>query len=152
MKPRRAVSRVLLADGLVIALAVVAGCSLFGSDRGGGDDGGDDDRFVQVGHPKTAPSGAYTASLDDGADQNGVATRIVVITDADGEEVFRDDYAYSTRHGVGVTWLSSADQLWILSSDVGTAHVDRQADGTWTKTGITPETKDTIPEDIDQLR
>jgi hypothetical protein len=144
------VSRILLASGLVIALTVVAGCSLFGRDRGGGGD--DDDRFVQVGNPKTAPSGAYTASLDDGADQNGVATRIVVITDADGEEVFRDDYAYSTRHGVGVTWLSSADQLWILSSDVGTAHVDRQADGTWTKTGITPETKDTIPEEIDQLR
>lgn len=138
--------RTLLAVGLMAALTVVAGCSLFGSDRDG------DDRFVEVGRPKESPSSEFTASLAEGPSQNGVATRIVVVTDADEREVFRDDYAYSTRHGVGVTWLSSADQLWILSSDVGTAHIDRQTDGTWAKTAITPETRDTVPEEITKLR
>jgi len=138
------VFRVRLAGVLVVALIVVAGCSLFGSDS--------DDRFVDVGRPKESPSGAFTASLEEGPEQNGVETHIVVISDADGREVFRDDYAYSTRHGVRVTWLSSDDQLWILSSDVGTAHVDRQEDGTWTKTAITPETADTIPAEIADLR
>jgi hypothetical protein len=138
------VSRVRLAGVLVIALAVVVGCSLFGRDS--------DDRFVDVGRPKESPSGTFIASLEEGPEQNGVETRVVVISDANGREVFRDDYAYSTRHGVRVTWLSSADQLWILSSDVGTAHVDRQEDGTWTKTAITPETADTVPEEIAELR
>lgn len=138
-------SRALLAGGLVIVLAVLAGCSLFG--------GNDDrDRFVEADDPRTAPSGEFTASLDDGPPQDGVPTHVVVITDADGTEVFRDDHAYSSRHGVGVTWLSSADQLWILSTDVGTAHVDRQADGTWVKTAITPSTADTVPDEIDRLR
>jgi hypothetical protein len=140
------VFRALLAGGVVVALTVVAGCSLFGSDRDG------DDRFVDMGSPRESPSGEFTASLAEGPAQDGVATRIVVVTDAGGQEVFRDDYAYSTRHGVGVTWLSSADQLWILSSDVGTAHVDQQTDGTWTKTAITPETADTVPEEIAELR
>lgn len=133
-------SRAVLTGGLVIVLAVVAGCSLFG--------GGDDrDRFVEADDPKAAPSGEFTASLDD-----GLPTQVVVITGARGTEVFRDDHAYSTRHGVGVTWLSSSDQLWILYADVGTAHVDRQADGRWVKTAITPRTADTVPDEIDRLR
>ncbi|OLF19352.1 hypothetical protein BU204_02865 [Actinophytocola xanthii] len=120
---------------------------MFGGDRGGGED-----RYVELDRPQRSPSGEFTASLVAGPEQDGVATRVVVVTDTDGHEVFRDDYAYSTRHGVGVTWLSSADQLWILSADVGTAHVDRAADGTWTKTAISPETADTVPEEIERLR
>lgn len=74
---------------------------------------------------------------------------VAVIRDnATGAEVFRDSYAYDNRHGVGITWLSSADQLWLLSNDVGTAHVDRKPDGTWIKPSIYPETVGDIPEEI----
>ena len=66
-------------------------------------------------------------------------------------EVFRDSYPYSTRHDIGITWLSGSDQLWLLPSDVGTAHVDRQPDGTWIKTGIRPETISQIPAEIAAL-
>jgi hypothetical protein len=63
-----------------------------------------------------------------------VTTWVVVIRRSDsGQEVFHDVVSYSTRHGVGVTWLSSADQLWILSADVGHAHVEEHA-GAWVKT------------------
>jgi hypothetical protein len=57
-----------------------------------------------------------------------------------GSESGDDRFA---RPGVGITWLSSGDQLWVLSSDV-----DRAADGTWIKTAITPETTDTVPDEI----
>lgn len=68
-----------------------------------------------------------------------------------GKEVFHDSTAYSTRHGVGVTWLSTKDQLWILSSDVGTSYV--QSDGSvWTKTSITPTTRKDIPKEIHDLQ
>lgn len=46
---------------------------------------------------------------------------IVVITERAGREVFRDGEAYSSRHGVGITWLTDTDELWVLSSDVGTS-------------------------------
>jgi hypothetical protein len=110
------------------------------------------DRFVQPGSSKPAPSGQYTAAAENGPVQNGVATWVVLVRDTSGAEVFRDDYAYSLRHGVGITWLSSADQLWVLSADVGTAHIDRAPDGSWHKTLITPETVATIPEEIRNLR
>jgi hypothetical protein len=86
-----------------------------------------------------------------GPRQNGVETLVVVIKDASDAEVFHDDYAYSSRHGVGVTWLSNRDQLWILSADVGTSYVEQRG-GTWTKVGITPETRGDIPPEIVQLQ
>jgi len=132
-----------LPGGLVGVLAAVAGCALIGLGR--------DERFVEPDQPKTSPSGEFIAHVADGPDDNGVATRVVVITDVDGRKVFRDDYAYSTRHGVGVTWLSSTDQLWILSADVGNAYVERRPDGTWSKTPITPENRNTIPPEIVEL-
>jgi hypothetical protein len=132
----------------LVSLAVVlllAGCSMFGrsTDR--------QDRFVRPGAPRTSPSGTFTASVVPGPRQNGVDTLVVVITDRAGAEVFRDDYAYSSRHGVGVTWLSDRDQLWILSSDVGTSYVEPTG-GRWTKVAITPETRADIPAEIDKLR
>ncbi|WP_165612991.1 hypothetical protein [Mycolicibacterium peregrinum] len=33
-----------------------------------------------------------------------------------------------------------ATNYWLLSSDVGTSHTDRQHDETWVKTSIYPET------------
>jgi hypothetical protein len=109
------------------------------------------DRFVGAGSPRTSPSGQFVASVKDGPDQNGVPTWIVVIATASGRVVFEDDEAYSRRHGVGVTWLSNHDQLWILSSDVGTAHVDRAGAGAWVKTTITPDTVTTVPDEIARL-
>jgi len=121
----------------------MSACGMFGRSK--------DDRFVRPDAPRSAPSGEFTASVENGPGQNGVKTWIVVIKDRGGREVFRDDYRYSTRHGVGVTWLSNRDQLWILSSDVGRAYVERGADGVWTKTKITPETRKSVPEEIDRL-
>lgn len=127
-----------------LAAWLLAGCGLFG-----GGATRHDDRFARPDHPKNSPSGQYAATVDMGPNQNGVDTWVAVIRDnATGAEVFRDSYAYDNRHGVGITWLSSADQLWLLSNDVGTAHVDRKPDGTWIKTSIYPETVGDIPEEI----
>ena len=130
---------------VLAALAVVlAGCGLFGPDPVA-------DRFAKPGAPKVSPSGGYTVVVDNGPVQNGVETWVATIIDGTGTEVFRDDHAYSTRHGIGITWLSDGDQLWLLSGDVGTAYVDRQPDGRWTKTALTPDTRGTVPAEIQQL-
>lgn len=131
----------LLAGAAV--LLVLAGCGGKGTAR--------DDRFVRPGVPKPSPSGGYTAYAENGPAQNGVATWIAVVRDNSGAEVFRDNYAYSTRQGIGFTWLSGRDQLWLLSADVGDAHVDRKSDGSWAKTVITPETSGDVPDEIRQL-
>src|SRR5688572_16719902 len=89
--------------------AVLAGCAaLFGGDR-------TDQRFARPEEPCTSPSGQFVARVDLGPEQNGVPTWIAVITDRKGQEVFRDSDAYSSRHGVGITWLSGKDELWLLS-------------------------------------
>ncbi|MGA5541743.1 hypothetical protein ACPCIR_07835 [Mycobacterium sp. NPDC051198] len=138
------VIRQLAITALVACL--LAGCGLFGSPSS------HDDRFARPDHPKDSPSGQYAVAVDMGPNQNGVDTWVAVIRDnATGAEVFRDSNAYSSRHGVGITWLSTSDQLWLLSSDVGTAHVDRKPDGTWIKTSIYPETVGDIPEEITAL-
>lgn len=134
----RLTTALTLAIGLTIA---VAGCGLFGRDNEIGH------RAVQPGEPKTSPSGLYTAYAEDGEPQNTVKTLVDVIRDKDGNEVFRDDAAYSTRHGVLFTWLSTEpNQLWILSSDVGTFHVSN-TNGTWTKQHATD-----VPKEIKDLR
>ena len=93
----------------------------------------DPDRFVTVGSPHPSPSGDFVASVLEGPERDGAATRLVVITDGAGTEVFRDDREYSTRHGVGVTWLSTGDQLWILSGGEAPASV-QPTGGVWRKT------------------
>ena len=130
----------------VLIASLLSGCGIFigGSRR--------DDRFARPNAPKDAPSGQYEVVVDMGPNQNGVDTWVATIREkTTGTEVFRDSYAYSSRHGVGIIWLSSSDQLWLISSDVGTAHVDRQEDGTWFKTNIYPETVGDVPEEIAAL-
>jgi hypothetical protein len=114
---------------VIVAVAtVLAGCTaLFGGDRGA------EQRFARPGQPQTSPSGKFVAQADLGPEQNGVPTWVVVITERDGREVFRDSEAYSSRHGVGITWRAGTDELWVLSSDVGTSSVRRGADGNWSK-------------------
>ncbi|MEN3613948.1 hypothetical protein AAH979_30900 [Plantactinospora sp. ZYX-F-223] len=146
-------SRRVIILAVTVALTVLTtttGCGLFGVSQSDPDRAEYDERFVLPNKPHKSPSGQYIASVIAGPQQNGVKTRIVVITDSVGKEVFHDDTPYSLRHGVGVTWLSSKDQLWILSSDIGTSYV--QSDGsTWTKTSITPETIKDIPKEIQDL-
>ncbi len=122
----------IIAAGTVVAVGtvvtVLAGCAaLFAGDQSA------DERLARPEHPRTSPSGQFVARVEFGQEQNGVPTWIVVVTDSAGGEVFRDSDAYSSRHGVGITWLSSKAELWLLSSDVGTSYVQRDADGTWSK-------------------
>jgi hypothetical protein len=126
-----------------MAASLVLGCGPFKSQES---------RFVLPDQPRRSPSNEYVAQVEDGPVDNGVETWVVVINDSDGAEVFRDEYAYSVRHGVGVTWLSDDDQLWVLSADVGTAHVKRDSNGVWFKTWMTPQTLHEIPDEIEELR
>jgi len=81
-----------------------------------------------------------------------VRTWIVVITARDGREVFRDGQAYSSRHGVGITWLTGTDELWVLSSDVGTSYIRQDADGNWHKDYPRPgHFEEDVPVEIRQL-
>ena len=135
-----------LVGGSLVVVFALAGCA------GGRDDpeSGVPERFVTLTRPHVSPSGKFTASMVAGPVENSVPTRIVVVSDAAGKEVFHDAEAYSLRHGIDVTWLSGKDQLWLYSGDVGTSFVEEQK-GTWTKTGITPETVGMIPKEIKDL-
>lgn len=124
-------------------VALVAGCGSFGrSDRA-------NDRFARPGQPKTSPSGLYTAYAEWGPDENTVKTWVVVVRDKSGKEVFHDDYAYSTRHGVMITWLSTEpNQLWIYSGDVAVSRVSPNPSGIWEKT---PVRRQDVPDEISEL-
>ena len=106
---------------------------------------------MRLGSPRASPSRRFSAALLSGPRQDGVETLVVVIKDESREVVFRDDRAHSARHGVGVTWLSGRDQLWILSADLGTSYVEDLGDG-WQRVAITPETRATVPAEIAGLR
>jgi len=138
--------RAMLAGASLVLVLVVSACGIFGRSSSR------DDRFVRANSPKTSPSGSFTASIQAGPVQNGVETSVVVVTDKAGKEVFHDTYAYSNRHGVGVTWLSGQDQLWILSSDVGPSYVQADGSGAWAKTAITPENRASMPKEIADLQ
>ncbi len=137
----------IVSIAVAVAVAVLAGCTaLSGGNRN------TDERFARPEQPRTSPSGGFVARADLGPDQNGVQTWIVVITDRAGHEVFRDAEAYSSRHGVGITWLTGADQLWVLSADVGTSSVQPDANGTWSKKHPRPGHFDEdVPPEIRQL-
>ena len=106
---------------------------------------------MRPGAPRASPSGRYSAALVSGPRQSGVETLVVIIRDASRAEVYRDERAHSARHGVGVTWLTGRDQLWILSADLGTSYVQDLGDG-WQRVAITPETRDSVPAEIASLR
>ncbi|WP_232020066.1 hypothetical protein [Mycolicibacterium hassiacum] len=126
---------------VLAALTLLAGCAM--------SDPSADGRAVRPDHPRQSPSGQFTAYAEPGPDQNGVETWTVVVRGRAGEEVFRDDYAYSTRHGVLITWLTTEPhQLWVYSGDVAVSYVSPDSTGRWTKTAVS---RDEIPSEITDL-
>ncbi|MBM7864563.1 hypothetical protein [Lentzea nigeriaca] len=102
---------------LVALLVVLAGC---GDDR--------EDRFARPGAPKTSPSGKFVAHAESESE--------VRVTGRDGGEVFRKSYEYATSYrndGIGVVWLSTKDQLWVLvPGGRMSERIEPGPDGVWT--------------------
>lgn len=117
--------------GMMLGLG---GCSLFGVSASA-------DLANATGTVIAAPQGPASAEFVPGPDQSGVATLVPVISEG-GSEVYRDETAYSTRHGIAMTWQSDGSTLWVLSSDVGTFRVAR-TDAGWTKSAAT-----NLPQDV----
>ncbi|MBU8810941.1 hypothetical protein [Mycolicibacterium goodii] len=127
----------------VAVMVVLSGCQPLGAHHGA-------ERFVRPGSPRVSPSTIYTAAVDRGPVHDGVETWVAVIIDESGAEVFHDDHAFSAGHETDITWLSNEDQLWLLSREVGSAHVDRHPDGRWIKTTVSPDA-DSMPAEIREL-
>jgi hypothetical protein len=106
---------------------------------------------ITPGSPATSPSGRYTAVLDV-VDVGSVDEWRPTIRDATGAEVFRDDESYSAgpAHSLVVAWSPTADELWVLSGDVGTSRLAPLPDGTWRKTSSTPEQPLAVPDELDE--
>ena len=90
--------------------------------------GGDpEDRFARPGAPTNSPSGKFVAHAESGSE--------VRVTDRDGGEVFRKSYEYATSSradGIGVVWLSTQDQLWVLVPGDTSERIEAGPDGVWT--------------------
>lgn len=136
------IRRCVAAALAVVALLGTAGCTA---------DEIDVETASRAGERVTAPSGDVVATLTEGPEQDGVTMLDVVVTGADGTELFRTPEPYSSRHGVLLAWQPDDDVLWVLSSDVGTSRIDDDGDE-WTQTWLTPETRDTVPEELAALR
>ncbi|ANZ38714.1 hypothetical protein BBK82_24250 [Lentzea guizhouensis] len=98
------------------------------------------DRFASPGAPKTSPSGEYVAHAESPTE--------VRVTDRNGGDVFRKSYEYATSHradGIGVVWLSTKDQLWVLVPNDGTERIEAGPDGEWRAT------RDELPREITRL-
>jgi hypothetical protein len=102
---------------LVALLFVLTGCT---DDR--------EDRFAAPGAPKKSPTGKFVAHADSASE--------VRVTDSDGGEVFKKSYEYATSYradGIGVVWLSTKDQLWVLvPGGRMSERVEPGPDGVWT--------------------
>ena len=108
--------RVLTA--FVAFVLFLTGC---GSDR--------EDRFARPGAPKSSPSGKFVAHAESASE--------VRVTDRNGGEVFRKSYEYATSSradGIGVVWLSTQDQLWVLVPGDSSERIEAGPDGVWTAT------------------
>jgi hypothetical protein len=132
----------LLTSALLAVVVTLSGCNL----------GSAEDRFVRPGSPRTSPTGGFTAEIQNGPERDGAPSWVVVVRDSAGGEVFRDDFAYSIRHRIGVTWRSDRDQLWIVSTEAGTHYVQQGAGQRWDKRAVTQDTRDQVPEEIAKLR
>jgi hypothetical protein len=117
-----------------------------------GTDRNADERFVRPGQPRVSPSGKFVAHAEPGPEPAGEPTWIVVITDREGRELFRDTEAYRSRPGVGITWLTDTDELWLLSTDTGLSYLQPDEDDIWSKERPRPDHHDQdVPAEIRQL-
>lgn len=111
------ISRMRTVVATAALLLVLTGC---GGDR--------EDRFARPGAPKASPSGEFVAHAESASE--------VRITDRNGGEVFTKSYEYATSYradGIGVVWLSTKDQLWVLvPGGRMSERVEPGPDGVWT--------------------
>ncbi|QZH60230.1 hypothetical protein K1X22_29675 [Mycolicibacterium farcinogenes] len=100
-------------------------------------------------HAQTSPSGVYTASVQDGPEENGAKTWVVVVRDKAGQEVFHDRSAYNPADGVMITWSpTEPEQLWVYSGDAGVYRIAPGSHGGWTRAGVKPEN---VPSEVSTL-
>ncbi len=111
--------------GILALLLVLAGC------------GDDEDRFARPGAPRSSPSGNFIAYAESASE--------VRVTDRNGGDVFRKSYEYATSQradGIGVVWLSTKDQLWVLVPGSSNERIEPGPDGVW------HATSDDLPSEI----
>ncbi|MFD4643602.1 hypothetical protein ACFWN2_40280 [Lentzea sp. NPDC058436] len=83
--------------------------------------------FARPGEPRQSPSGKFVAHAESASE--------VRVTDRDGGEVFSKSYEYATSSradGIGVVWLSTKDQLWVLVPGDTSERIEAGPDGVWT--------------------
>lgn len=100
--------------GVLALVLALAGC------------GAEEDRFARPGAPKSSPSGDFIAHAESASE--------VRVTDRNGGDVFRKSYEYVTSHradAIGVIWLSSKDQLWVLVPGSTNERIEPGPDGVW---------------------
>lgn len=88
---------------------------------------------VQV-PPQKSPDGNFTLSTtvnDSNADPRRYLCVIVDIKDAGGKTVYHKITPASDTQGWSIRWLDN-NKIELASSDIGTHHIRRQADGNWT--------------------
>jgi hypothetical protein len=128
--------RHLVATALVVgasAACALAGCS-----------GGEPPSEVpppspvqEIGVETTAPSGEVSAVLDTAGDELGVLLR-----DAEGEDIWADDYLYDVGAPPLLVWESGADVLWVLAPDGGAVRIAEKGEGVWVQeSGAAPPTE-----------
>ncbi|MBP2450938.1 hypothetical protein [Mycolicibacterium lutetiense] len=124
---------------ILAVMVIVAGCGK--SDNAAA-------AIVTPGHDQASPSDAYTAVAEEGPDENGVKTWVVVIRDKAGQEVFHDHSSYRTP-GVMITWLpTEPEQLWVYSGDAGVYRIAPGSHGGWTRSVVKREN---VPPEISSL-
>ncbi|MGA5545812.1 hypothetical protein ACPCIR_28565 [Mycobacterium sp. NPDC051198] len=124
---------------ILAVLAVAVGCGK--SDNAAA-------AVVTPGHDQRSPSDAYTASAQDGPDENGGKTWVPVIRDEAGREVFHDHSSYRTP-GVVITWLpTEPEQLWVYSDEDGIYRIAPGSHGGWTRSAVKREN---VPSEISNL-
>ncbi|WP_174683199.1 hypothetical protein [Mycolicibacterium fortuitum] len=103
---------------------------------------------VTPGHSQTSPSDAYTAFAEEGSEEDGAKTWVVVIRDKAGQEVFHDHSSYRTP-GVMIAWLpTEPEQLWVYSNDEGIYRIAPGSHGGWTRGAVKREN---VPSEISSL-
>jgi len=84
--------------------------------------------------PQKSPDGKFTLVTsvnESNADPRRYLCVIVDIKDSVGKSVYRKVTPVSDTQGWSIRWLDN-DKIELASSDIGTHHIRRQADGSWT--------------------